>query len=224
MTTYVTLIVDESGSMGSIRESAISMCNAQLKALRVANERTGGETRVTLISFNEKHKVLFEDISVEEIPLLQDHDYLPKGGTAMYDAIAYGVERQLTSHKLQEDDAVLFLIITDGEENSSERHKGNNGLHYIRGLLDAVQFTNQWTVTFMGTEDALEERESLNIGLGNSYMWTASNVPSVLNASVSSINSYYNSRAVGETSTTSFFVDPKTTDEVLHDAYGQPAP
>ena len=224
MTTYVTLIVDESGSMGSIRESAISMYNAQLKALRVANERIGGETRVTLISFNEKHKVLFEDIPVEEIPLLQDHDYLPNGGTAMYDTIAYGVERQLTSHKLQEDDAVLFLIITDGEENSSERHKGNSGLHYIKGLLDAVQFTSQWTVTFMGTEDALKERESLNIGLGNSYTWTTGNVPSVLNASVSSIDNYYSSRAMGETSTASFFTPPKTTDEVLRDAYEQSAP
>lgn len=237
MTTYVTMIVDESGSMGNIRESAISMFNAQLKALKKAAKKNQGETRVTLISFSDKHKVLFSDVPVEKIALLQDHDYLPSGGTALYDTIAFAVNKQLSEHTLLEDDAVLFVIITDGEENASELHSGGYGLNYVKGMVDAVKATGQWTIAFMGTEDALSEAKAFDISTGNSYTWTA-NATSINRAvtdSVASIDTYYGARNLGLSSVSNFFsqdaplansvtvaadtTTTKTTDEVLSEVY-----
>lgn len=203
MITHVTLLVDASGSMGNIREEAISMYNAQLRALKIANEKTGsGETLITLISFNDDHKVIFENMPVEAVPILQDHDYLPQGGTAMYDSIAFAVERQLKATKLQKDDAVLFVIITDGEENSSILHKD---VQYVKGMLDTVKATGQWTVAFMGTEDALKERNNLGVARGLSYTWDTDAIGNAISTSESAIHTYYCARIGGETATGAFF-------------------
>lgn len=211
--TYVSLILDSSASMAIIRKEAIDMFNAQIKALIKESKKAEAETEVSLFTFSNKYKTIHDSVNVSKITLLEDEDYLPSGTTALYDTIAFAVEKQIKTHKLKESDAVLFIIITDGEENASEKHGGVNGLYYIKGLLDAVEFTDQWTITFMGTEDALSEAKLLSLRSSNTFSF-ASNTDSINTASESAsrgITRYYTSRVLGETKVDGFFVDTDDT-------------
>jgi len=72
---------------------------------------------VNTYTFDDKISIVAEDIPLTEIKPLTLQDYVPNGNTALRDAMAH------VFHKIKNDttpDVVhLFVIQTDGEENSS---------------------------------------------------------------------------------------------------------
>ena len=91
---------------------------------------------------------------------LKSRDYNPCGGTPLYDAIGMGIANinALTT----EDDCVLVTIITDGEENCSEEYD----LKMIKNLIEKLKKQN-WTFTFIGTDDLDVESIALDMGIDN---------------------------------------------------------
>lgn len=160
--TDLNIILDRSGSMSSIAKDISGGIEAFLKK----EKESGDDTLVSLFQFDNVYDTVFIDKSITEdisIPLN------PRGGTALLDAVG----RTMTSvgeklDKLPEDDhpnRVLFLIITDGEENQSREFT----FSVIKEKIKHQRETYAWDFVFLGTtEDALFQGEGMGIGKGSS--------------------------------------------------------
>lgn len=85
-------------------------------------------------------------------------NYVPRGMTALFDAIHNGFGLVPTKQK-----AVFVSILTDGEENSSREATAQS----IKDLIEKKR-KEGWTITFMGTTEAsIEKAKSLGIAGGN---------------------------------------------------------
>ena len=80
--TVIQAIIDRSGSMESIRSDAEGGFNAFLADQRAQS----GECRVSLVQFDHKYEVVYEDKPIAKVPRLR---ITPRGSTAMLDAIGH---------------------------------------------------------------------------------------------------------------------------------------
>lgn len=156
------LVVDESGSMSIIRRQALVGINETLTTIQKMQETHKNlEQRVTLITFDSTHtNVFYDNVRASNANPLKAKDYNPCGATPLYDAIGMGIAKinALTT----EDDSVLVTIITDGEENCSEEYS----LKTIKNLIEKLKKQN-WTFTFIGTDDLDVENIALDMGIDN---------------------------------------------------------
>lgn len=156
------LVVDESGSMSIIRRQALVGINETLATIqKMQKAHADLEQRVTLITFDSTHtNVFYDNVRASNANPLKAKDYNPCGATPLYDAIGMGIAKinALTT----EDDSVLVTIITDGEENCSEEYS----LKMIKNLIEKLKKQN-WTFTFIGTNDLDVENIALDMGIDN---------------------------------------------------------
>lgn len=156
------LVVDESGSMSIIRRQALVGINETLATIqKMQKAHADLEQRVTLITFDSTHtNVFYDNVRASNANPLKAKDYNPCGATPLYDAIGMGITKinALTT----EDDSVLVTIITDGEENCSEEYN----LKMIKNLIEKLKKQN-WTFTFIGTDDLDVENIALDMGIDN---------------------------------------------------------
>ena len=156
------LVVDESGSMSIIKRHALVGINETLTTIqKMQKTHKNLEQRVTLITFDSTHtNVFYDNVRASNANPLKAKDYNPCGATPLYDAIGMGIAKinALTT----EDDSVLVTIITDGEENWSEEYS----LKMIKNLIEKLKKQN-WTFTFIGTDDLDVENIALDMGIDN---------------------------------------------------------
>ncbi|WP_404336666.1 hypothetical protein [Planococcus rifietoensis] len=118
-TTELVFILDKSGSMAGLEKDTIGGFNALIDKQR----KLPGEVRVTTVLFNHEYELLHDRISLEGISPMTDSDYEVGGMTALLDAVGSTIQKisnaQKGTLKKHQDDQVMFVITTDGLENSS---------------------------------------------------------------------------------------------------------
>ncbi len=118
-TTELVFILDKSGSMAGLEQDTIGGFNALIDKQR----KISGEVRVTTVLFNHEYELLHDRISLEGISLMTDEDYEVGGMTALLDAVGSTIQKisnaQKGTLKKHQADQVMFVITTDGLENSS---------------------------------------------------------------------------------------------------------
>ena len=156
------IIVDESGSMSSIRREAFSGMNETLQTINsFAKEKPEIEQRVTLITFDSNHtKFHYDNAEGNAVVPLNERDYQPGGCTPLYDAIGLGIAK--VNALVGENDSVLVTIITDGYENSSREYT----LEMVKNLIEKLK-KQRWTFTFIGTDDLDVEGMAQSMGIHN---------------------------------------------------------
>jgi uncharacterized protein YegL len=159
--TDLNIILDRSGSMSSI---ATDMTGG-IETFLAKEKATGDETRVSLFQFDDKYETVFENRDIKDdikIPLT------PRGGTALLDAVGKTIasvgEKLAAMKEADRPNRVLFLVITDGEENSSREFSFSS----VKEKLKHQRENYAWDFVFLGTnEDALFQGEGLGIGKGS---------------------------------------------------------
>ncbi len=205
--TYVAMILDKSGSMLSLRESAVKSFNDQIKSLKRESEKNNLETVVSIVLFNHEISVQVGSAEVGLVNELKEETYQPSGMTALYDAIGQTIHRFEKNYELGKEDAVLFVIVTDGMENSSQEFGGERGRKNLKSEIERLENTKQWTFTFIGTENALDQ--ALDIGIASTLQYDASDVglDFMAQGQTRAFATYFNSRASGETSVKNLYDD-----------------
>jgi hypothetical protein len=139
---YVTLILDETGSMQHCKGAAIAGFNEYLKTLR--QMRT--DVRFTLTLFNSgKTEVRYRNEPAAQVADLTEQTYQPADTTPLYDAIgrtltAAGQEAPAESKK-------LCVILTDGLENASREYTRNDIARMIK------QYEQRgWIFVYLGAD------------------------------------------------------------------------
>lgn len=155
------IILDESGSMQSIKPQAVSGVNETLQTIKGAQQQfEEQEHLVTFITFNSIQwgendgnvRIHYKCICkpVELVKEITDSDYMPNGGTPLYDAMGESLT-QLRS-KVKDEDKVLVTIITDGYENASREYDGKA----IAGLVGELR-ERGWTFTYIGANQDVDK-------------------------------------------------------------------
>jgi|688.fasta_scaffold141708_4 Mg-chelatase subunit ChlD len=178
----IVMILDESGSMNGIRDATIEGFNGFITQQR--EDTQAGAVNLTFIKFEGGNiRTVYNNQPIDQVAVLDRKGYQPAGGTNLFDAIGYGMEQvSLSLRDIAKDQrpAVIFCILTDGEENSS--HKYNN--QDIRSMVETAE-SKEWTFTFLGANiDAFAVGSSFGMRMSNTVSYNVGNMGDVM-ASVS---------------------------------------
>ena len=164
---YNLIILDESGSMQSIKPQAITGLNETLQTIKSAQEKFENQSHyVTLVSFNTNRvKTIYYCCPANQIQELSNNDYQPNACTPLYDAM--GVSLTQLMEEVKDEDNVLVTIITDGYENASREYSGKAIFQLIEGLK-----VKGWIFTYIGANQDVEKVAS-SMGIRHSLAFNA---------------------------------------------------
>lgn len=156
--TEVAVVFDKSDSMSSIANQAISGYNEYVNGLK----KTADETmRFSLTLFDTSIYKPHVSIPVSSVPLLSRETYRPGGCTALLDAVGKTINDLDLALKDETEYAVLFVIQTDGQENSSREYN----LERIRDMIVSRQAKGNWTFVFLGADQNAWDGFSRHVGI-----------------------------------------------------------
>jgi hypothetical protein len=166
------IILDESGSMESIKKSIIQGFNEIVQTVKgIEKEFPEQEHFISLVTFNGLgHKTLHFADPVSKLDMINDSRYQPSASTPLYDAIGFSCTKLKSVLGNSTDYNVLVTILTDGEENASMEYSG----HAIKSLIEELK-NNNWTFTYIGTDHDVE-KFALSISIDNTMMFSKSEV------------------------------------------------
>lgn len=145
------IIIDESGSMQSIKREAIGSVNETIQSIRsAARKHEEQEHIVTLVTFNDYVKTVYECVPIDRVKELDAETYQPDCCTALYDAM--GMSLGALRPKVAQDDKVLVTIVTDGYENASKEYSGKA----IKALVDELKGKG-WVFAYIGANQDVEK-------------------------------------------------------------------
>lgn len=150
-TVHNLIILDESSSMRSIYEPALSGVNETLQTIRNAEKEHESQKHfVSLIAFDSEHyNEIYNHTEAEKAIDISEEQYRPGGCTPLYDAMG----RAITDlrNKVEKEDTVLVTIITDGYENASREYNGPA----IKALVEAMK-AEGWVFSYIGANQDVE--------------------------------------------------------------------
>ena len=162
--TEIVFILDRSGSMGGRETDVIGGFNRMI----TDQQAKKGECFVSTVLFDDKSEVLHDRVPVGEVRPLTEREYNVRGCTAYYDALGRAirhhiyVQRCLPEEKRAEK--VLFVVMTDGEENASREYRGDQ----LKRLVAEEQEEWGWEFVFIGAGiDALQAAQEIGIKADN---------------------------------------------------------
>ncbi len=160
--TEIAFVLDRSGSMGSVAESAVAGFNEFLRDQQVAP----GQARFSLALFDDQYEVPAAAVPIAEmVPLVKGRTYVPRGSTALLDAIGRTVDdlgrRLSATPEPERPSKVMVTILTDGYENASAKFTMRDIAARIRRQRDKYG----WQFLFLGAnQDAIATAAQMNIG------------------------------------------------------------
>jgi uncharacterized protein YegL len=171
MKTDITFVLDRSGSMESIRQDTIGGFNSFLRDQKAVT----GEATLSLVQFDNIYESVYEAKNIAEAPELAMGTFVPRGSTALLDAIGKTIvktgARLASVPDISRPDKVIFVILTDGEENASQEFTSAKVNEMIAHQRDVYK----WEFIFLGAnQDAITSAQAIGIS-GASAMTYAAN-------------------------------------------------
>lgn len=171
--TSINVIIDASGSMSHLTHDTIGNFNTFLKE----QKEFPGEAVFTLCTFNTDYHLTHDFVKIAGVPNLDSKAYVPQGGTALLDAMGTTIDsvgRKLAAlPEAERPSKVIFLIITDGHENSSKRFDSAQ----IKAMVEHQKDVYSWEFVFMGANiDAIAAGTNLGISMHNTLNYSADSV------------------------------------------------
>jgi hypothetical protein len=179
MEMYEYLVIDRSGSMQGISTTVIKQVNEYLANAKKIAAETKIPTFVSILLFDHENLPHLNFAPIEEATPLTTSNYVPRGWTALNDAVGVAIDELRARLSGRETEvSVTISVFTDGYENKSTRYVGE-GNKELSGLITEISNMFHWTVVYVGAGMEGEVRErarGLGIDASNTLNFTADNV------------------------------------------------
>ena len=158
--TELVFILDRSGSMVGLEKETIGGYNSLIEK----QKKSQGEVYVSTVLFDGVSEVLHDRIPLCEIQPMTEDEYYVRGCTALLDALGGAIHHIGNVHKYTKEEdrpeKTLFIITTDGQENSSRRYTYKK----VKHMVEKQKEKYGWEFLFLGANiDAIAEAERFGI-------------------------------------------------------------
>lgn len=188
--TDVTILMDRSGSMHSIKEAMETAMNEF-----VTKHKENPTTRLTFIQFDDRDDfdVQFKGLPISNVDRIR---LQPRGNTPLLDAMCKAIDS--TGRRLadipQNDrpDQVLMVVVTDGAENASTRYNRGD----VKSRIEQQNEKYGWQFIYLGAnQDSFKEAASMGIkqNWAINYAATPGGVTGMSNSLIGNTVSYTSS-------------------------------
>jgi len=177
----INFVLDKSGSMESIRSATISGFNE----FKNDQAREAGSALMTLTLFDTRFHTVANAVPVRDVLDLDGASYEPDGMTALYDAVGHTLKLTDDYVAKHHPDQVLFVIMTDGEENSSREFSRGK----IFGLIEERQRDAGYDFIYLGAnQDSYVAGQAMGIHAGRMLDYDATPESAVRTMARASMN------------------------------------
>lgn len=166
----IVFVLDRSGSMSSVAASVVAGFNEFLRDQQAAP----GRARFTLALFDDEYLLPANGLPILEVRPLDASTYVPRGSTALLDAIGRTVDDLgaglAALPETERPGKVIVAILTDGYENASHRYTLRDVSARIRRQRDQYG----WQFLFLGAnQDAIATAASMSISAADAATFQA---------------------------------------------------
>jgi hypothetical protein len=201
--TDLTVVMDRSGSMEAIRSDAQGGLNTFIEN----QKELPGECLFTLVQFDTEYEFVFQGTPIKRVGKVE---LVPRGATALLDAVGRAIneagKRLKDTPEDQRPGLVVFVILTDGQENSSKEFTKAK----IKEMVEHQRDKYKWQFTYLGANvDAFDEARQMGIPTSGTMPYQAASSPAAFAAAHANVKRMRRMSAGGQ-SVANFY----TPDEV----------
>ena len=212
--TEIVFILDRSGSMSGLESDTIGGYNSMIEK----QKKEEGEALISTVLFDGQTDVLHDRVPLDKISPITEKEYYVRGSTALLDAVGGAIHHIGNVHKYAREEDVpektLFIITTDGMENSSRQYSYDK----VKKMIEKQKEKYHWEFIFLGANiDAVGVADRFGVGRQHAVRYecdsagTALNFQ-VMNKMVSCARSAKSAKAMNEA-----FCSEEMLDEVRED-------
>jgi uncharacterized protein YegL len=212
--TEIVFILDRSGSMSGLESDTIGGYNSMIEK----QKKEEGEALISTVLFDGQTDVLHDRVPLDKISPITEKEYYVRGSTALLDAVGGAIHHIGNVHKYAREEDVpektLFIITTDGMENSSRQYSYDK----VKKMIEKQKEKYHWEFIFLGANiDAVGVADRVGVDRQHAVRYecdsagTALNFQ-VMNKMVSCARSAKNAKAMNEA-----FCSEEMLDEVRED-------
>jgi hypothetical protein len=132
------------------------------------------------VQFDTEYEFLHKGVPIGQVP---KYNLVPRGATALLDAIGRAInetgERLSKMNETDRPGLVVFVVMTDGLENSSREFSKSR----IKEMIQHQQEKYGWQFTFLGADqDAFAEADALGIDQAGAARFKKENIQAAYRA------------------------------------------
>lgn len=180
-TSELVFILDCSGSMSGLEKDTIGGFNSLIQK----QSKEKGKCYVSCVLFDDVQEVIYDRVPLNEVKKMTQKQYYARGCTALLDAMGGAIHHIGNVHKYSKEEIgkTLFIIITDGLENSSKRYTYVT----IKQMVERQKEKYGWEFIFIGANmDVIQEANKF--GIDQAVRYACDEEGTALNYSVLSEN------------------------------------
>lgn len=193
--TEIVCVIDRSGSMRTLVPSVISGFNEFLHKQKLLP----GEAQMTFVQFDDVIETVFEQKTLATVEPLNIYTYVPRNSTSLLDAVGGTIDkvggRLASTPEADRPEKVIFIIQTDGAENSSKEYSYDQ----VKTKIEHQREKYNWEFIFMGANiDANEIGQRIGVAAANIAQFDGNEVGVIRSYSIAT-NAVGNYRTTGST-------------------------
>lgn len=160
-TQVIVLVADRSGSMRGKEVDTVGGLNSCIDELKSTKE-DNDNIKVTLKLFDHEQINVWNSVPLETVENFQVSDFIPRGQTALYDAMGDSIKEYFDMKELDNTafDSCCIYVSTDGYENASKKWNKNSLKELIK---QAEELYNIKVMYLAANQDAILEAASMGI-------------------------------------------------------------
>jgi len=163
--TEIVIIIDKSGSMASFSEDTIQGVNSLITKQKTEE----GYANLSMVFFNNAVSTFRWREPIRDIEPITNNEYHPSGSTSLLDAVGSTIKEMVSSlhfeSSFKRSDSIVFFILSDGYENSSQLYTYTQ----VRQMITQQRKKN-WKFVFMGADiDIMKVGDELGIAQENRF-------------------------------------------------------
>ena len=172
----IVFLLDMTGSMFAIRDDTIGGFNSFLEE----QQKSENEINFWMTLFNSaKIDKRYVKENINNVKPLNVQTYVPTNSTPLWDAIGN------TMQEFSDEKDVMFIVLTDGEENSSTEFNSDT----VNKMVEEKEKKLNWKFLYLGA-DIKDFANATKIGLKNVFTVNKNNMIQTFTSLNRSVNHY----------------------------------